>query len=740
MLETLGDAPVAVLTITGLGSTGKSFLLNQLLGRDNARESDGFIMADRRGTGTQGVWACVVPPERWQYDEAPSTRLLLLDTEGLGQDGWDAKCFSLSVLLSSLLVYNSLGEIDDAAIEQLYHVAELTERIRVSAAAAGGAGGGRGDVLLADDYRDGSPRARERADAGRTTEDTLARHTPAFLWMLRDCEIGSRELEAASTATLQRHMETALEDKKREHQRGERGGRSPIGGLMGRGGGALSPRVQEQNKTRSAMRALFPTRYCRALVAPVSRTADLDQLAELQPRQLQDQFRRQMRVVKDDLFRLVKPKQLFGQTVSGRLLLSVTRSYLDDMNRRKVPDIRKAWDSSEGSVLDDVYAEAKDHYFKGLEQKCGVKEETFLFECIHPAGVTEHKDLESGSGQSFPPNSHHPHIILTSSSPHLVTGSAPPTLIAQIEEGETIEAIERQTVERRDSGADGRGVKHTVERIRTHVGWVSKEHGQQRLFFAVDHIEEGREKITQKQVQDCLRHINSLLVGDIAGVNQRNADRKKAISLCEVAWEGCNTKGMTEAATAEWSKAAVAEITKKLRHYTKLRAYDCREQDIPIMVNLLQDLSELRWYAPTDTATTPGVLGATTAATPRGEDQEREDFFSTTLHKPARGGFGMNIGTNCEVLDFNRRATESKTVAEVAGVLSGMTIIEVNGTPVYNKQGVTTAIQRGSSAKTLFKFRRPSWRGSVPAAQGAGSTSTALTRSPVRTPAIYRCL
>ena len=49
-----------------------------------------------------------------------SAKVLLIDTEGLGSldedANHDAKIFSLALLLSSLLVYNSVGSIDDEAI------------------------------------------------------------------------------------------------------------------------------------------------------------------------------------------------------------------------------------------------------------------------------------------------------------------------------------------------------------------------------------------------------------------------------------------------------------------------------------------------------------------------------------------------------------------------------------------------------------------------------------------------
>jgi len=65
----------------------------------------------------------------------------MLDTEGI--DAWDqtgqysVQIFSLAVLLSSLFVYNQMGGIDEAALDRLSLVTEMTKHIRVRAASQG---------------------------------------------------------------------------------------------------------------------------------------------------------------------------------------------------------------------------------------------------------------------------------------------------------------------------------------------------------------------------------------------------------------------------------------------------------------------------------------------------------------------------------------------------------------------------------------------------------------------------
>ena len=50
---------------------------------------------------------------------------------------YSTQIFSLAVLLSSLFVYNQMGGIDEAAIDHLSLVTEMTKHIRIKADSAG---------------------------------------------------------------------------------------------------------------------------------------------------------------------------------------------------------------------------------------------------------------------------------------------------------------------------------------------------------------------------------------------------------------------------------------------------------------------------------------------------------------------------------------------------------------------------------------------------------------------------
>lgn len=62
-------------------------------------------------------------------------QVLVVDTEGLGatdvDQNHDVRIFTLAILLSSYFIYNSMGNIDENALNQLNLVVNLTKNIQL---------------------------------------------------------------------------------------------------------------------------------------------------------------------------------------------------------------------------------------------------------------------------------------------------------------------------------------------------------------------------------------------------------------------------------------------------------------------------------------------------------------------------------------------------------------------------------------------------------------------------------
>lgn len=105
-LRSIGG-PVCVVSIAGPCRRGKSYILSRAFD-----QGDVFPLGHSFDPETMGIWLWVVP-EKYRDAQGREFTVVLLDSEGIdavSAEGInDHAIFTLSVLLSSVLIYNSVG-------------------------------------------------------------------------------------------------------------------------------------------------------------------------------------------------------------------------------------------------------------------------------------------------------------------------------------------------------------------------------------------------------------------------------------------------------------------------------------------------------------------------------------------------------------------------------------------------------------------------------------------------------
>ena len=321
LLEALGGERVSVVAVAGMYRTGKSFFLNRLAGAAGAK-SGGFGVGETTEPCTRGVWLWRSPGLR----AADGSTLLLMDTEGLASadqdDSYDAKIFALALLLSSYFVLNVVGVIDDATIERLHLVSEVTKRVVV----------------------EGEPKIDDEDEAAVLDRSAaaLAAHFPPLLVLVRDFAL--RPTRDGAPITDAEYLEDALRDR---------------GGDAGDAKKAL--RHARRDAIRRSLRTLFPAgrRACATLVRPASDEAALRRATFLDDDELRPEFVAKLAALRAALvlgdaaaapLEPARRKVVCGAAATGASLAALARLHVASINAGAAPSIRGAWDAAAREV------------------------------------------------------------------------------------------------------------------------------------------------------------------------------------------------------------------------------------------------------------------------------------------------------------------------------------------------------------------------------------------------------
>ena len=214
----------------------------------------------------------------------------------------------MNMLLSSVLIYNNFGVIDEQALSHLSLIIGL----------------------------------------GQVSETVINQEwnveRPHLLWLVRDF-ILKLENKNGEACTSKEYLEKVLDDQK-----------------------GLTSSIVQKNCVRSMIKDMFNNRECETLVRPAKEEKDLHYLSNIPFDDLRKEFISDIKRFKGKLGKCIRYKKVNGECMTGNLLLKLMKACVESFNgggggKREIPTM--------GGIWEMVQAEQKREVAGELEGICG---------------------------------------------------------------------------------------------------------------------------------------------------------------------------------------------------------------------------------------------------------------------------------------------------------------------------------------------------------------------------------
>lgn len=296
-LQRLEGKKLGVISVVGKYRTGKSYLLNKVL-LDLPQNKKGFDVGPTINACTRGIWLWSETIKSTNPDEK-DMELIIMDTEGFGgvNEGHnhDTRIFLFSILLSSLFVYNSVGSIDENALQALSLIVNLAKEVQKSEK---GFPGGNNHQL---------------------DDEAIKQNFPFFLWILRDFSLKLID-DNNNAINSNEYLENALNLVK-----------------------GNSEAIDGKNKIRKLLKHFFMKRECSTLIRPVEKESHLQNLHELHDDELRVEFLNQADKIRKIILSKTPIKTFNNTKLDGPQILQLAKAYAVSINSGKAPSLDYAW-------------------------------------------------------------------------------------------------------------------------------------------------------------------------------------------------------------------------------------------------------------------------------------------------------------------------------------------------------------------------------------------------------------
>ncbi|XP_065311128.1 uncharacterized protein [Dermacentor albipictus] len=273
--------PVATIGVVGKFHSGKSFLMNQLMGK-----TKGFGIGPSVRPETMGIWMWG-EPLKVQLPSGQQLSLIFLDTEGFAatnvSENYDAKIFAIATLISSHLIYNSVKIIDQSEIDYLELLSRRTQLFAL---------------------RSQLSRAKWN---GEFVHDLLS--FPPLLWVVQDF-VQTTDNNETPTQWLRRLMEA---------------------------------HTRESEEYKISLLDLFKSLECHTLFIPAVKRPLLTDLSQASEEDLTSEYIEERNALMKKLHEVLVPKTKNGKPITGAELAGLLQVLVDAANEGSLADVPSRW-------------------------------------------------------------------------------------------------------------------------------------------------------------------------------------------------------------------------------------------------------------------------------------------------------------------------------------------------------------------------------------------------------------
>ena len=315
-----------IVFIFGKKGTGKSFLMNLLINVNEKKKqsirssmiSSKYLRGFKVNTyfnslkgNKKGIYFWSSPISK----ENSKEKILFFDSEGvnsenLSQQTIESKLLALMIIISSLFIYNTKGDINSNSLNDLQLIVQLTDSINIK---------GNNDK-----------------------DEIISELCPKFIWTLRDFDLDKYKMIKQKSDT---YLEECLNDDRFKGKNKD-----------------------EINMISESLIKYFKKRECIIMPCPTNEEKELVLLKRMNLNELNENFQNEFEILKKKIYETSQAKLVNGKKINGPILVNLLKYFIREINKEKIPNIDKIFTDLVKKELEVSYDSSKCEFKKRIEE------------------------------------------------------------------------------------------------------------------------------------------------------------------------------------------------------------------------------------------------------------------------------------------------------------------------------------------------------------------------------------